>query len=229
MDLFGYSIIILFGVLFSLMSCAYMNVYEVKKYNLSQKSKIKRVFVPVSTKRIAYEIVGSLALVGLGIEMRYFFPSDTYIHQIKMQFLIAVLFALAFVDYRYKIIPNKVLLICLLIRIFFLVGEFIFEKNMFFDILKSIGIGIVVFGVFLFICCLITKGGIGMGDIKLLMIMVLFQGFTSCLASVFVSMLICFIVSLILIILKKKKMKDTLPLVPSILIGTYISIAITGM
>lgn len=229
MNLFGYIILAASGIVFALAACAYMNMYEVRKYKLTDNPTIKNVFVPVSRKRKIYEILGVLALVGLGIEMRFFFPTDAYVHQIKTQFLISVLFALAFIDYRYKIVPNKVLLFCLGVRMIFLIFELIFEKAIFFDILKSMGIGVLVFGVFLFVCTLITKGGIGMGDIKLFMIMVLYQGFTNCLASVSISMILCFVLSVILIALKKKKIKDTLPLVPSILAGTFISVALTGM
>lgn len=229
MDFIGYVFLAGTGLFFALAACVYMNMYEVKKYKLAEKPTLKNALVPVSVKRKIYEILGVCALIGLGIEMRFFFPTDAYIHQIKTQFLIAVLFALAFIDYRYKKVPNKVILACLVVRIPFLICEFIFEKAIFFDILKSMGIGFLVFGVFLIVCTLITKGGIGMGDIKLFMVMVLFQGFTNCLASVFVSMIICFVDSVVLIALKKKKVKDTLPLVPSILAGTFIAVAMTGM
>ena len=225
----GYIVLAASGMLFALIACVYMNMYEVRKYKLADKPTLKNIFVPVSIKRKIYEIFGVCALVGMGVEMRFFFPTDSYVHQIKMQFLISVLFALAFIDYRYKIVPNKVILVCLVARIPFLICEFIFEKSIFFEILKSMGIGVLVFGIFLFVCTLITRGGIGMGDIKLFVVMVIFQGFTNCLVSVFVSMIICFVASIILIALKIKKIKDTLPLVPSILAGTFISVAMTGM
>lgn len=225
----GYVILLICGLVFALIGCAYMNLFEVLKYNLTDKIGIKDIFIPVSVKRAVYEVFGVIAVIAIGMSMRYFFPQDSYIHQAKLQFLIAALIALAFIDYRHKIVPNKAILFCLFVRVIFLIFEFIFERGDFFVTIKSIGWGALILGVFLFLCSIITKGGIGMGDVKLFMIMVTFQGLTNSLTSIFMSLLICFFVSLVLIILKKKKLKDTLPLVPSICLGTYISVLLTGM
>lgn len=225
----GYVIVVLGGLIFGLLSCIYMNVFEVVKYKLTDDIKAKHIFVPVSKKRMAYNILGVAAIIALGIEMRIMFSGDSCVHQLKLQFLISVIFALAFIDYRHRIVPNVVLLFCLAVRILFLIGEFIWEKDLFFGTLKTTAIGLLIFAVFFVICYLITKGGIGMGDLKLFMVIVLFQGLEYSLTSIFMSLLICFVVSLVLLASKKKKVKDTLPLVPCILAGTFISVALTGM
>ena len=87
---------------------------------------------------------------------------------------------------------------------------------------------LIVVALFL-IGVVIVKSGLGMGDIKLLLVMCLFQGFYGAVSSVFCSLLVAFFISIIALITKKKTRKDTLPFAPAILAGTYLSVFLTGM
>ena len=47
--------------------------------------------------------------------------------------------------------------------------------------------------------------------------------------SVFVSLIVSFVISAVLLVTKKKKRRDVIPFAPALMIGTYISVFLTGM
>lgn len=85
----------------------------------------------------------------------------------KWELLLILLMAVAGIDHRKRIIPNKILLAAIILRSFIYIPEFMIDKEgaemvLIKDIL---GAGIC-FGV-LFIICVLTKQQIGAGDVKL--------------------------------------------------------------
>ena len=68
-----------------------------------------------------------------------------------------------------------------------------------------------------------------MGDIKLMLVMCLFQGFYGVVSSLFCSLFIAFIYAIIVLLLRKKTKKDSVAFAPAILLGTALSIFLTGM
>lgn len=64
---------------------------------------------------------------------------------------------------------------------------------------------------------------------KLFAVMGLYQGLWGAVNSVFFSLLASFVVSVALLISKKKGRKDTISFGPSILIGTIAAIGLAGM
>ncbi len=95
------------------------------------------------------------------------------------------------------------------------------------SILKRDGIA-VLFVVFFFLLSLIMKNSIGMGDIKLLLVMALFQGVTGFFGALFISMIVAFIIAIVFLVSKRKHKKDSMAFAPSLLVGTIISIALAG-
>lgn len=152
-----------------------------------------------------------------------------YIHILKMVCLVSFIVPLAWKDYNERIIPNKIILVMLIFRMIYLIPEFYVYQNKFFDILKDNVLAFIFIGAFLILVQLLFKNSIGMGDIKLMIIMAFYQGFSGVFSSIFFSMIMICIFGIILLILKKKTRKDTLPFAPAILIGSYVSILMTGM
>ena len=87
--------------------------------------------------------------------------------------------------------------------------------------------GLLVGVVFLIIGSFIIRNGIGMGDVKMLMLMGIFEGLYSVMTSIFFSLLISFFVAIIALIRKTKNRKDSLPFAPCVLIGTFLSMVLT--
>jgi len=75
----------------------------------------------------------------------------------------------------------------------------------------------------------VVKNGFGMGDIKLMFIMILYLGFAGSFSAIFMSLVLSMIASIYLLIKKEKNKKDTIPFAPFVLIGTYLSVFLMGM
>lgn len=150
----------------------------------------------------------------------FFYKMDIYF--IKLIDLMITLILLALLDIKYKIVPNKIL-IYLLISQLIISGLTLQFGNMILDIV----IGTALLGIITFIS-FISKGKIGMGDAKLLAIMVLVVGFGFVARAIFYGLFIAFIASIILLIIKKASIKAELPFVPFITIGVFIA-AVTNV
>ncbi len=140
-------------------------------------------------------------------------------------------YILAWIDYKEKIIPNKIILGLGLIRIIFLAYELIinFElwKRVIVYPLLGAFIGVLVMGLPL----LISRKTIGIGDVKLFLIIGAYVGSTEIFSVMMYSFLISAMVSLALLILKRVKLKGSLPMAPFAFLGVateYIFLMLGG-
>ena len=85
----------------------------------------------------------------------------------------------------------------------------------------------------IFVVCmfflLMMKNSIGMGDIKLFMVMGLYLGLYSMIDAIMSSLVLAFICAVVLLLTRKKGKKDSLPFAPAVLAGTYLSVFLTGI
>ena len=79
------------------------------------------------------------------------------------------------------------------------------------------------------LCTLCIKNSIGYGDIKLFIVMGLLLGLTGIWSAIFLSLIVSFVVSVYFLITKKKGRKDLIPFGPALVIGTYLSVCLSGM
>ena len=214
-------------IIITILSWIYFSIQDFKGEQ-SLLSKIKNALFN-HKKRSLYFLVMMVALSGMAISLFMIYPSNTLVANLKLIVLCGLLFPIAAIDQVKKIIPNKIILVGLVLRVVFYFAELFTLGSGIFSIIKGDLIACIIPVVFLLLGVFMFKNGIGMGDIKLLIIMCLFQGITGAISSIFVSLLIAFIISIALLISKKKGRKDAVPFAPSILIGTYISIILTGM
>ena len=84
----------------------------------------------------------------------------------------------------------------------------------------------LVCGLTLIATALLTKGGIGAGDIKLLCALALAGGVEIVIYTIFVGMTSCAVVSGILLLLKKKTIHDFMPFGPFMFLGFVVAIII---
>ncbi len=143
--------------------------------------------------------------------------------------LISLLWPIALIDLKTLRIPNKFILIGLISRVVILGLEFLFKT----EALKITLIGELFAAVGLFVasvlCSVCIKNSVGYGDMKLFVVMGLLLGIDGIWDAVFTSLIVLFIVSVFLLLTKKKSKKDAIPFGPAIALGTYISIALIGM
>ena len=130
----------------------------------------------------------------------------------------------AIVDFYTKKIPNFISILFLLCGTLMLVIEFIFMRESFLILLVGSLLGLIGGFLVLLVMSLITKGGIGMGDVKLISTMGFLSGIAASFYTFFAATVLCLIVTLFLLIFKLKKIKDELPFGPFLFIGYFIVI-----
>ena len=131
-------------------------------------------------------------------------------------------FCLMLTDVRVKKIPNAVTLLLLLIRCVFLAWDILIEHaDAKFEILHSL-FGMFVGGTFILVCMMVSKGGIGAGDLKLFAVIGLYFGFQGLFQIMLYSLLLSSVWSIGLLLFRKAKLKSTLPMAPFILAGLTV-------
>lgn len=158
-----------------------------------------------------------------GLVFVFLFMNTTNIVQfIFYALLMSVMIALTISDLEYRIVPNKILIYAfsVLVPLGVYVGIFI-EQNSYLSHL----LGGVIFFVSLLLLAVITKGGMGGGDIKLLSLIGLALGLKKTFLIFFIA---CTVGAVIGIIVKMfKKDSSVVPFVPFICVGVLIVLIYT--
>lgn len=176
-----------------------------------------------------YAAVMAVVLLSTVVVLCSVYKTNTIIWNVKMITILACIFCVAYVDYHEYIIPNKVILAGIIIRMMIWLFEFIVSPNTFFIIFKGDVIAAVIIVVFFLVCSFVIKEGIGMGDVKLMGLMALYHGLAGILSSIFFSMIAAFVGALFLLITHKKTKKDSIPFAPAILVGSVLAVVMTGL
>ena len=182
-----------------------------------------------ATKRIMlYFVVMVIAQIGLAVTFGTLYEANSIIFSLKRMLLLAVLWAVAYTDFYQHRISNMVLLVGLIGWAALKLGEFVTDQSVFREYLitECVYAGVII--VLLLVIRFITKGGIGMGDIKLLALMGLLEGSGGLMGSIMFSCIVIFVIAVILMITRRKNRKDELPFAPALLLGSYLSIILTG-
>lgn len=215
-----------FAIVFSVFAFFGMFFSEVTDIE-NKKDKIKAMLKRKKTEWLFFAVLPVIT-VSIPLVYYYVYADLTIIYCLKRSFLISVLFVAAFHDHKDFRIPNKLILYGFIMRIVMLIFELIFSRE---QLLETV-ITELIAAVSMFLICMLTRvvirGGIGMGDVKLIMIMGLFQGVVGTISSIFATMLVSFVYSVFLIATKKKTKKDSIAFAPCIAVGAVISIILTG-
>ena len=143
---------------------------------------------------------------------------------LSLLFICAIILVTIFIyDLKYYIIPNKVLFPGIILGIIILIFKSIYTWSLELAITHAFSI-FIVFGFFL-VLYLLSKGKwIGAGDVKFGILLGLILPWQQSLIMLFFTYVIGAIVGIILLISKKKKLKEKVPMGTFLVIGTFISI-----
>ena len=160
---------------------------------------------------------GMLAAAGLIAAICGYVTADCAVSGIsfvRVWLVFLVLACIAVTDLELFIIPNKSSLILLAGNLILLTAQWIVQK----EIPAQEAISCVVSGVvalmILLIMSAVTRGGVGMGDVKILSAMAFLCGFQMACYVLTLSLVLCAIASAVFLMTKKKQPKDLLPLGP---------------
>lgn len=153
-------------------------------------------------------------------------------------------------DTKYFIIPDKVIYPAIIFVLVFILLNFLvdvylvregilsssmgaylvesgFLKNQIFYIFKQFGVVLLssfCISLFFLFLIFITKGkGMGGGDVKLGFLIGMFNGFPYNILAIFLGFVFGSIISVVLIALKKKTMKDIIPFGPFLIMGSLVT------
>jgi len=136
---------------------------------------------------------------------------------VKYLILICFLMVISFIDLEYYLIPDRLILFMLGMGI--LLNFFTRELP-----ISSILWGVLVPAGILFLLAVLSKGGMGGGDIKLAGAAGLFLGWPQSLLALFLACFLGGIFGLILLIFHLKKRKDPLPFAPFLSGGIILTV-----
>lgn len=192
------------------------------------KKIVLREIIPKGWKQWVCYLVIAASFVIVVLMLDLFYQADV-IYIVKRIFLLGIMWPVAICDYKEMRIPNKFILCGVIIRVLLLLVEFIVSPDTALAMLIYEGIAVIGVFVICILCAAISKGSLGMGDVKLLMLMAMFLGIEGICYSLFVSLVFSFIIASGLLIFKKKSRSDIIPFAPFILAGTCVSLILSGV
>ncbi|MBZ0100520.1 MAG: prepilin peptidase, partial [Taibaiella sp.] len=193
---------------------------------LMLKGRCRYCKAAISSRYLLVEILTAAAVTGL------FARFGTSVAFFAFTYLIILLIAVFFIDADHRIIPDELVLSGLAGGVILLVynmlnpGQLIYGDDKWWTPLAGIlsGSGVLLLVAIIGMLVYRTDDAMGMGDVKLFAPIGMFLGWKLCLAALFFSIILAGVASIILIIVRIKKKKDTIPFGPFIVIGTYLCI-----
>ena len=178
---------------------------------------------------IVYSLISIILTVVIAIFFPKLYPENSVWVNVKRMTLLALLWPLAYIDFKTYRIPNLFVIFGLICRAIIFVFELLLGNEVVWINLLSEVVAAVALLVASLLCVLVIKNGIGFGDMKLFIVMGLMLGLEGIWGAIFVALLVSFFIAAFLLISKKKTRKDAIPFGPAIVIGTYLSVFLSRM
>lgn len=185
----------------------------------SSSEKVKEVSV---RQAVIFSLV--MGMLCYGAAVMIFFHVEELINRMKMLTALVCVAGAACNDYREERIPNIFPLVMAVSGLICLAAGYLTSQDGAQAYIASSLIATVLVAAGMSVASLLTKNGIGIGDIKLLSALALLGGVYTVGGTLFFGMLICFLTAVVLLLSRKKTMKESLPFGPFIFIGYMISI-----
>lgn len=155
--------------------------------------------------------------------------SASAIGMLKMTLGMCVLSCIFITDMELMMIPNLCSLVLLGGRILTIIAEFIWMKDEAMAWLLNSVIALVISLLLLLIMAKLTRGGLGMGDVKLFSSLGFLCGVRAVCFTLMFAFLLCALASTGLLLSRKKQLKDSLPLGPFIWLGYGVTVLLSIM
>lgn len=155
--------------------------------------------------------------------------SASVIGMLKMTLGICVLSCVFVTDMELMMIPNLCSLVLLGGRVLTIIAEFVWMKDEAMAWLLNSLIALVISILLLLIMAKVTRGGLGMGDVKLFSSLGFLCGVRAVCFTLMFAFLLCALASTGLLLSRKKQLKDSLPLGPFIWLGYGVTVLLSIM
>lgn len=176
-----------------------------------------------------YSIIILLSLIAI-ILIRQSVYEDTDVCDVARDMMIvSLLWVAAAIDKKFYKIPNGIIITGIVYWIAATIYDLFTQSEVCLGNVISELIAVAIIILVVGICLLLMKNSIGMGDLKLLLLVAAFLGLADMLTAVFLSLLVAFVASLVFLIRKTKTRQDVIPFAPFMLTGTMLAIILTGI
>lgn len=176
-----------------------------------------------------YSIISIVLSVIASLFYIFLYKQNDAMQTVKTLTLLAVLFPVAYFDYIFYKIPNKILKYAVIVRAAELIPEALIYRKEMAGVLIDMGITLAVLFLICMVCNLIIRGAMGMGDVKLLLVMGLYLGSAKFILAILVVLVLAFFAAIYFVASGKKTKKDIMPFAPYILAGTYLAVILLGI
>ncbi|MBD5143042.1 MAG: hypothetical protein HDT22_05445 [Ruminococcus sp.] len=213
-----YIIIIITTAILAILSAEYQECYRKEKIFSMQNIKINFLQKPMH-----FIIFLVLHIVFAILAVLFYQRKNLNLVQLPQYIIFwdCILLS-AWIDFLVKKIPNLIFLILLAVRGIGILAEMIFYSNELFQVLLTSFSGMLIGGAIVLACRLISRGGIGAGDVKLFALIGFYFGVIPAMNILFYTTFLASMIAIILLIGKKAKMKSTLALGPFVFIGLNV-------
>lgn len=178
-------------------------------------------------------IVYSILMIGITVAASFLFctiyKDNSILLSMKRLALLTLLWPIAYIDFKSYRIPNAFIGVGLVYRVILFPFELFLESDLVWMTLISEVIAALALLLAAFLCGVCIKDSIGFGDMKLFIIMGLMLSLDVIWSAIFLALIVSFFVSAYLLLTKKKTRKDVIPFGPAIVIGTYLTVCLSGM
>ncbi|MBZ2173730.1 prepilin peptidase [Schnuerera sp. xch1] len=157
-------------------------------------------------------------IIFLALYYKFGFSTDFIFYSI----LFSIFILITLIDINYHIIPNMLIYIILLESISYCFIKY-FLHNGQLNLLGNLG-GLVLSGIIFLIIFIVSNGGMGGGDVKLIAVLGFILGMPKIILGIFLSFLLGGIISVLLLVLKIKERKDAIPFGPFIILAFVITL-----
>lgn len=172
------------------------------------------------------KLIAALCVAEILLAVEFFALSYGILKIARYLFLLAVMFFIAWIDQHNRKIPNRLLLWTLTVRVILLAAEWILYPGIGLVLFISALTGLVLGGGLFLLAHFLSRGGVGMGDVKLFVVIGAYVGGGSIMAVVFLTAVVSAVYSLVMLARKKIKLKEEIPFAPFALVGLAVAMAL---
>lgn len=173
----------------------------------------------------AFLFLNLLLMILLSVENMALFSVGVW-KMLRYVILLGGVAVIACIDRRSKRIPNDILLAMVYIRVLLLVGECVCYPAYALSLIMAALLGSILGGGMFLICYFITRGGVGMGDVKLFFVLGLYLGTGGIMTVIVMTVFSSALYSVVQLIRKKAKLKDEIAFAPFVWIGLVLTMAL---
>lgn len=147
--------------------------------------------------------------IALGINVVFsLFGNFSIIELITFNLIISILFPLSYIDWKTSLIPNRLSAFLLLIGIMVISYNYFNKTNFIFRDANELLVSFIIISISFFLLYFIFRGGVGMGDVKLISTLSMFLNFNGVMLLLVISSALILIFNLIVNIIYKKEIEE---------------------